>query len=139
MLCEISGETPEVLLIRPYNGLRYDRVPLDGTAAVVHGTYHSETASSVRFSPYGMQTLIDRCRAAEIPCYLAPCRVAEQSYGSGFDLVQEGAIPLEGMTLPFAYGAVWVSRLLGCTGELLTARVRQLRQSLESQSFRCCI
>ena len=139
MLCEISGETPEVLLIRPYNGLRYDRVSLDGAAAVVHGTYHSETANSVRFSPYGMQTLIDRCRAAEIPCYLAPCRVAEQSYGSGFDLVQEGAIPLEGMTLPFAYGAVWVSRLLGCTGELLTARVRQLRQSLESQSFRCCI
>ena len=139
MLAAHAAAAPEVLLIRPYNGLRYDRITLDGISAVVHGTYHSETANSVRFSPYAVQTLIQRCRAAEIPCYLAPCREQEQSYGSGYDLVQEGAVPLENMTLPFAYGAVWICCMLGYSGEQMTSRVRQMRQSLESQLFRCCM
>ena len=139
MLAAHAKAAPEIMLIRPYNGLRYDRLPLDGIAAVVHGTYHSETANSVRFSPYAVQTLIQRCRALEIPCFLAPCQEQNQSYGSGYDLVQEGAVPLSNMTLSFAYGAVWTGCLLGFKGEQLTSRVRQMRQSLESQLFRCCM
>ena len=139
MLAAHAKAAPEVLLIRPYNGLRYDKILLEGAAAVVHGTYHSETANSVRFSPYAVQTLIQRCRSLAIPCFLAPCHEQNQSYGSGYDLVQEGAIPLEHMTLPFAYGAVWVGCLLGDQGEHLISRVRQMRQSLESQRFRCCM
>lgn len=139
MLAAHAKAAPEIMLIRPYNGLRYDKIALDDAAAVVHGTYHSETANSVRFSPYAVQTLIQRCRSLEIPCYLAPCQEQIQSYGSGYDLVQEGAIPLGGMTLAFAYGAVWTGCMLGLTGEQLTSRVRQMRQSLESQLFRCCM
>ena len=93
----------------------------------------------MRFSPYAVQTLIQRCRSYGIPCYLAPCQEQNQSYGSGYDLVQEGAIPLGHMTLAFAYGAVWTGCLLGLSGEQLTSRVRQMRQSLESQLFRCCM
>ncbi|MCR4761368.1 MAG: asparaginase [Oscillospiraceae bacterium] len=130
---------PDVMLVRPHNGLRYDRIPLEGVSAIVHGTYHSETANSVRYSPYSVSCLLYRCKKAEIPVYLAPCRMTGQSYGSSADLVSEGAIPLEGFTVPFAYGAVWVSRMLGYEGEALTSRVRQLRQSLESQFFRCSI
>lgn len=138
-LAEHAKNAPDVMLIRPYNGLRYDRICLDGVQAVVHGTYHSETANSARFSPYAVQTLLQRCLPLGIPCYLAPCCISGQSYGSSFDLVQEGAIPLENVTEAFAYGAVWASMMLGSTGDSLTARVRQIRQSLESQSFRCCI
>lgn len=134
-----AEKTPEVLLLHPYNGLRYDRFRLDGVSAVVHGTYHSETANASMFSPYGMQTLLVRCRDAGIPCYLAPCQMQSQSYGSGFDLVQAGAIPLEGMLLHTAYGAVWAACLIGCTGDAITGKVRQLHQSFVSQSFRCCI
>ena len=129
----------DVLLVRPYNGLRYDRLIPDGASAVVHGTYHSETANSTRYSPYGMQNLLRRCRQQGIPCYLAPCHLHDGSYGSSCDLVDEGAIPLEGMTLHFAYGAVWVGCLLGYEGEALTVFARQTRQLLESQSFRCCM
>ena len=129
----------DVLLLHPYNGQRYDRFSLDGTAAVVHGTYHSETANSSRYSPFGMQNLIRRCRQLEIPCYLAPCHLHDESYGSSCDLIGEGAIPLEGMTLSFAYGAVWVGCLLGYEGDALTVFVRQTRQFLESQDFRCCM
>ena len=139
-LGEHAQQVPEVLLLRPYNGLRYDRIDLNGLAAVVHGTYHSETANASRYSPYGMQTLLLRCREAGLPCFLAPCRMQKQSYGSGFDLVQAGVIPLEQMSLQFAYGAVWAASLWGVQGgEALTSRVRQLRQSLESQCFRCCM
>ena len=131
---------PEVLLLRPYNGLRYDRIDLSGLSAIVHGTYHSETANASLYSPFGMQSLLLRCREADVPCFLAPCRMVKQSYGSGFDLVQAGAIPLEHMSLHFAYGAVWAASLWRIQGgEALTSRVRQLRQSLESQCFRCCI
>ena len=129
----------DVLLLYPYNGLRYDCISLDGIAAAVHATYHSETANSQRFTPYGVQELLTRCRQAKIPCYLAPCEITEDSYGSSYDLVQEGAIPLAGMTPAFAYGAVWLGCQMGLTGDALTARVRQQRLSLESQSFRCCI
>lgn len=129
----------DVLLLRPYTGLRYDSIPLEGISAVVHGTYHSETANAQRFSPYGMQTLLMRCQSAGIPCYLAPCSLNEDSYGSSCDLVQEGAVPLENMSAAFAYAAVWLCAMQGLTGEALTARVRQKRQLLESQSFRCCI
>lgn len=135
----IAKQTAEVCLLRPYNGLRYDHVPLDGISAVVHGTYHSETANSLRYSPYAVQTLLLRCQKREIPCFLAPCRMSGQDYGSSYDLVQEGAIPLEDMTLSFAYGAVWVGVHQGLTGDILTARVRQMRQRQDSQLFRCCI
>lgn len=139
MLAERAGTAPEVLLLRPYNGLRYDKIPLEGTAAVVHATYHSETANAALYSPYSVQTLLTRCRTLGIPCFLAPCHMIEQSYGSSYDLVQAGAIPLGGVTVPFAYGAVWAGVLMGLTGEALVSRVRQLRFSLESQLFRCCI
>lgn len=138
-LAECAKNAPDVMLLRPYNGLRYDRLCLDGVQAVVHATYHSETANSARFSPYAVQTLLQRCHALGILCYLAPCHTDAQSYGSSADLVQEGAIPLEGVTPAFAYGAVWIGMMFGLSGDTLTARVRQMRQSLESQSFRCCI
>ena len=136
---QLSHHVPEVLLLHPYNGLRYDRINISGLSAIVHGTYHSETANASLYSPYGMQSLLLRCREMKLPCYLAPCRVQVQNYGSGFDLVQAGAVPLENMSLHFAFGAVWASSLWGYEGEALTARVRQIRQSLESQCFRCCM
>ncbi len=139
VLTDIAKQTAEVCLLHPYNGLRYDTVPLDGISAVVHGTYHSETANSLRYSPYAVQTLLLRCQKRGIPCFLAPCRMSGQDYGSSYDLVQEGAIPLEDMTLAFAYGAVWVGAHLGLSGDILTARVRQMRQRQDSQLFRCCI
>jgi len=136
-IAEKSSHVPEVLLLHPYNGLRYDRIRLEGLSAVVHSTYHSETANASLFSPYGMQSLLLRCHEQQIPCFLAPCRMQMQDYGSSVDLIQAGAIPLEGITLSFAYGAVWAESLLGYQGEDLICRIRQIRQSLESQSFRC--
>lgn len=130
------GEPKNVLLLRPYNGLRYDTVSLESVEAVVHTTYHSETANSERYSPYGMQTLISRCAERGIPCFLAPCSDAPV-YGSGHDLVQAGAIPLAGMTPAFAYGAVWFCLMRGVGREALAGRVRGLRQRLSAQCLRC--
>ena len=130
---------PEVLRIEPYNGLCYDRFDLTGLSAVVHGTYHSETANASLYSPYGMHSLLVRCQENGIPCFLAPCSEAVQQYGSGYDLVQAGAIPLEGMPLHTAFGFVWAVCMQGYSGEKTAVRVRQIYQSLKSRCFRCCI
>ena len=138
-LRKLADASADVLLIRPYNGLRYDRVPLEGVQAVVHATYHSDTANSLRYSPYAVQTFLTRCQSEKIPCFLAPCRLTDQSYGSSYDLVQAGAIPLEDMPLMLAYGAVWIGCLQRLKDSVLTDRVRQLRHRLDNQFFRCCI
>ena len=125
-------------LIYPFNGQRYDLLPLDGLAAVVHMTYHSETANAREDSPYSVRTLLRRCKECGIPLYLAPCSETAQTYGSAYDLVQAGAVPLH-IPAPLAYGAVWVGTQYGLTGECLTAFVRETAQRLAAQSFRCCI
>lgn len=131
------GAPPQVLLLRPYNGLRYDNIPLENIAAVIHGTYHSETANSVKNSPYSVLNLLKRCRENGIPCFLTPCRAESQDYGSGYDLLRAGAVPLGNMTVFFAYGAVWLSALQGYSGDALVRRIEEIRQCCESQSFRC--
>ncbi len=133
MTCE-----KEICLVHPYTGMRYDTLPLDGIAAIVQETYHSETANAQTDSPYSVQTLLRRCRAAGIPCYLAPCTEAAQCYGSAHDLVAAGAIPLY-MPSALAYGAVWVGCQCGLTGNALTDFVRQTAQRLSRLPFRCCM
>jgi len=114
-----SMQPAEVLRLTPYNGLRYDRIPLEGVQAVLHGTYHSETANSAADSPYSVRTLLRRCRENGIPCYLAPCDRETACYGSTAILLAEGAIPLS-MQPNLAYAALWVGALRGLAGNELT-------------------
>lgn len=127
-----------VTLLYPYNGLRYDKVPLDDTAAVLQVTYHSETANARQDSPYSVHALLCRAKAGGIPVYLAPCSEESQTYGSARDLVQAGAVPLC-MPAPLAYGALWVGAQYGFTGDGLTAFVRETAQRVTENSFRCCM
>lgn len=128
----------EIGMIYPYNGMRYDTLPLSGFAAIVHLTYHSETANARADSPYSVRTLLRRCAEQGIPLYLAPCSEQSQAYGSAHDLVQAGAVPLQ-MPAALAYGAVWAGAQYGLTGDTLTAFVRENAQALLAQSFRCCM
>lgn len=128
----------EIGFVYPYNGLRYDLLPIAGLSAVVHATYHSETANARENSPYSVRTLLSRCAEQGIPLYLAPCAEDVQTYGSAHDLVQAGAIPLR-MLPPLAYGAAWVGAGYGLTGDALTAFIRGTAQRLSTQSFRCCM
>ncbi len=120
-----------VLQLRPYIGLRYDRISLENTAAVVHGTYHSETANSCGDSPYSLRYLLKKAKARQIPCFLAPCRRDAQQYASAETLVAEGITPLTDASLQLAYGAAMVGNALGYSGDALCLWVQQMCQRFE--------
>ncbi len=110
---------PIVLQLRPYIGQRYDRVALDDVAAVVHGTYHSETANSFGDSPYSVRYLLQKTKARQIPCFLAPCNCKTQQYASAEELVSAGITPLTDASVQLAYGAVMVGIALELAGDAL--------------------
>lgn len=125
------ADAPPVLQLRPYIGLRYDRISMEDAAAVVHGTYHSETANSCDGSPYSLRYLLRRTKAAGIPCFLAPCAKYTQQYASAEALVAEGITPLPDASLQLAYGAAMVASAMGCSGEALCSMVQTFCQRFE--------
>lgn len=125
------AEQPLVLQLIPYVGQRYDRILLHDVAAIVHGTYHSETANAFGDSPYSVRYLLQKAKARQIPCFLAPCSRAMQQYDSAEELVRAGITPLTATSMQLAYGAAMVGCALGLTGNALCAWVVQVCQRLE--------
>ena len=89
--------SPDVLLIHPYVGIRYDCISLEGIRGVLHTLYHSSTA------PKELVGFLDRCREADVPCYILPCDPEDYHYETTAELLQHGAIPVSGMTEETAY------------------------------------
>lgn len=128
---KIGPLSPSVLLLVPYIGLDYARVSLDGVHAVVHGTYHSDTVCVERkersetFSPASVLSLIDRCRTAEIPLFLAPCDKDAYAYASTGDALDRGASYIPHTTLELAYVKTLVGTALGLSDTDLEAFLRR--------------
>lgn len=84
-----------VLLVRPYVGLDYSRISLDGVEGIVHGAYHSGTLCvddrDERFSAIAFSK---RCKERGIPFYLAPCKLDEEQYETAFAAARSNIIPL---------------------------------------------
>ncbi len=97
--------SPDVLLLHPYVGIRYDCIGLEGIRAVLHTLYHSGTAGAE------LSGFLDRCRAAGIPCYILPCDPADYHYETTGDLLLHGAIPLDRMTEETAYMRLLMRRI----------------------------
>jgi beta-glucosidase len=89
--------TPDVLLIHPYVGIRYDSISLSGIRAVLHTLYHSSTA------PKELTGFLNRCKAEGVTCYILPCDAKAYHYETTTELLRGGAIPLSGMTEERAY------------------------------------
>ena len=96
---------PEVLLLHPYVGIRYDCISLTGIRAVVHTLYHSSTA------PKELTGFLDRCREAGVKCYILPCKPADCHYETTAELLERGAIPIHGMTEESAYMKLLMGRM----------------------------
>ena len=88
---------PDVLLLHPYVGIRYDSISLEGVRAVLHTLYHSSTA------PKELTGFLDRCREAQVPCYILPCDPEDCHYETTMELLEHGAVPLSGVTEESAY------------------------------------
>ncbi|MBQ8850521.1 MAG: asparaginase [Clostridia bacterium] len=92
-----------VMLIRPYVGLDYSMISLQGVCGVVHGVYHSGTvcvdgsdgrSSVIRFGK--------RCDGLGIPMFIAPCKLDESQYESAYEAERQGLVPLN-ITTELAY------------------------------------
>ncbi len=128
-----------VLYVRPYTGLDYSRLNLDGVAAVVHGTYHTQAVCVDRSRRTGEITdrsvisLVNRCRAAGIPFFLAPCSADAYAYESTGDALENGALPIEGISSDTAY----VKTVVGCSlGLEESALLSFLNEDINGEKFR---
>lgn len=127
LLDRMADLTPCVLQLLPHVGLRYDTVSLDGISAIVHGTYHSQSVCVERkggkgdYSACSVLYLLDRCKKAGIPVFLAPCSPASYCYESTGDALSHGAYGVYGMTSEMAYVKTLVGCALGLRGEALAA------------------
>ncbi len=81
-----------IILLRPYPGLDYSHINLNGVAAVLHDLYHSGTACSSRDfgNRYSLPEFIDKCRQQGKAVYLAPALEHPELYRSTQELLARG-------------------------------------------------
>lgn len=92
-----------VLFIKPYVGINYDRIGLDGVKAVFHGMYHSSTINTEGDGPTSAMSLLKRCKEQGIDFYIFPCKDGEYRYDSTRPLMEGGAKCIYGGTWEEAY------------------------------------
>jgi L-asparaginase/Glu-tRNA(Gln) amidotransferase subunit D len=94
-----------IVMIKPYPGLNYRAINLQSCDAVLHDLYHSGTACAT--TQWGEQhsliAFIQRCKAENIPVYLAPAIYSEDAYQSTRQLIEHGAIMLWNLSIEAAY------------------------------------
>ncbi len=116
-LNELNELSPCVLNITPYVGINYDNFNLDNISAVVHGTYHSESVCVERsnkqgeFTNFSILNFAKKCNNANVKLFLAPCNESSHAYESTGDALENGILPICGMTREMSY----VKTLVGCS------------------------
>lgn len=107
----------DVLAIRPYVGLNYRWFQLDsGIRAVVHGLYHAETACVTveqEEESHSILFLLKECRKRDIPVIIEPSREDQSFYITNSEMVENGAVPVYGMTSEMVYVKTLVAGALG--------------------------
>ena len=102
-ILDIGTLSDSVLYIRPYVGINYDRISLDGVKAVLHGMYHSSTINTEGDGPTSALSLLKRCNEKGIAFYIFPCKDGEYRYSTTKPLIDAGAKCLYGGTWEEAY------------------------------------
>ena len=103
--------TDDVLYIKPYVGINYDRFSLEGVRCVLHGLYHSSTANAADTSVHSALHMLKRCKEAGIPMYIFPCNKESYRYVTTKALLEEGAIPMDGGTWNLAYAGLLIGQI----------------------------
>lgn len=100
----------KVMLIRPYPGMSYDNINLEGVSAVVHYMYHSATACTA-----GNETSVlkfaERCAENKIKIYSASYKNEnlKEIYKSSSEMIDKGIIPMFNISPEAAYAKVLIS------------------------------
>lgn len=117
----------EVLMICPYPGIRYNAFDLKGIKAVIHGLYHSGTAS-VRGDNTSIIPFAKRCNTLGIELYIAPADSVSAVYSSSDEMRHTNIIPLGKMSTETAYVKLCFAVSQGTDGV-------QARQFMEKERF----
>ena len=118
LISEIKELNSKVLLINPYVGLDYNSVNLSGVSAVVHTTYHSQTVC-VDGDTNSFAEFAKRCKKEGVSLILTPCDKNSYSYVSTASALENGVIPVSGMTDEMVYVKTVVGCSLGIKGQEL--------------------
>lgn len=110
LLSEIKELNAKVILINPYVGLDYNSINLENVSAVVHTTYHSQTVC-VDGDTNSFTEFAKRCKKEGVSLILTPCDKKSYSYVSTASALENGVIPVSGMTNETAY----VKTAIGCS------------------------
>ena len=100
----------KVMLIRPYPGMSYDNISLDGISAVIHYMYHSATLCTA-----GEETSVlkfaKRCAEKNIKIYGASFKNEnlKEIYKSSSEMLESGIIPLFNISPEAAYAKILIS------------------------------
>ncbi len=125
VLKNINNISGRVLKITPYVGLDYDVFSLWDVQAVVHGTYHSETAcveikeENDVITNFSVLRFIVKCKKNKIPFIIEPCSENAYRYASTGELLKKGAVPVWGMTSEMTYVKTLLGVSMGLSGENL--------------------
>lgn len=127
---QLSCLGSEVLLLYPYPGLDYSKIPLTTARAVLHTTYHSGTVCTERknkgeeYSTLSILHLADRCKEEGIMLFVAPTKLDTEQYSTMYDL-HEHAHPIYlNMSVEMAYAKLLVGLSLGMDSEKLAEFVK---------------
>jgi len=116
----LQDVSDKVLIIRPYTGLNYSRISLDGIKAVLHGSYHSGTVCVSAESDFSALSFAKRCDKSGIPLIIAPSRLDENQYSSAFELSENSNSLLLNTTLEAAYAKLILGLSQGLDGASLS-------------------
>ena len=146
---QVNENSSAVCFIRPFTGLDYSEIKLEGKKIVIHGTYHSESVCIGRsiytvdeeVKPgedeknsrddyrldeilekdrnYSILYLLDKCAGNNIPVFLAPCDKKAAAYGTTKNATGMGAKTLKGITLEAAYAKAVLGCFLGIQADSL--------------------
>lgn len=94
-----------VSMIKPYPGLDYRNINLDGVEAVLHDLYHSGTACATMQwgENRSLSAFIERCANQGVAVYLAPAIKSADAYQSTRALIEQGAKVVWNMSIEAAY------------------------------------
>lgn len=118
LLSEIKKLNAKVILTNPYVGLDYNSINLENVSAVVHTTYHSQTVC-VDGNNNSFAEFAKRCKKEGVSLILTPCNENSYSYVSTASALENGVIPVSGMTDEMVYVKTVAGCSLGIKGQEL--------------------
>lgn len=93
----------KIMQVMPYPDLDYSRIEVSGVDYVLHRTYHAGSVCANNEGSRCITTLIDRCKAENIPLYISGLKSGKANYYSMSSVLDKGVVPLFDMSPACAY------------------------------------